>query len=482
VNDFGKPTPSAGPPDETLATTIGPQLVSCLCGLLRSIQLYDPSNQTLRRQLAVFLVLLRGLTEDEIVLVAMGEHFYANGTRIKAPLVHVALFRTLSMEWEQRGIGALRFLPGLSQDELAVFLQVFSAATSPALAQSLTQRCEELGVNHVLLVRASDLASVIREAEAADRSNEERSKAQATYHRAVRTAALMFQRTAESGRPAIRHARHIVQPIVDTILKDEFSIVGLTAIKHHDAYTYAHSVNVGVLSVAIGQRLGLQRVELARLGVAAVLHDVGKVAVDPTVLQKAGALTDAEWSAIRRHPLEGFKIIARMPMISEMTLDALRVCLEHHRNVNGGGYPTIEGRPKPSILARIVAAADCFDAMTGHRAYRARPLTGFEALGQLLGPDRERFDPFVLWALIASVGFYPAGTLLLTSGGATLLSMAPNPSDPTRPFCRVLAEHGEPRDTERAGETWQAIPAHERVLRVIAPEEFPGDVEELLAA
>jgi HD-GYP domain-containing protein (c-di-GMP phosphodiesterase class II) len=260
------------------------------------------------------------------------------------------------------------------------------------------------------------------------------------------------------------------------------AIVGLTALKDHDEYTYAHCVNVSVLSVSIGQALGLPRQALADLGVAALLHDIGKVAVPGEVLRKPAKLTPDEWGFIRRHPLEGVKMMFRMPGLSPLTLDSMRVCLEHHMNFDLTGYPEVAHEWAQATLSRIVAMADCFDAMTAHRAYHKRPRTPFEALQYLLGPARVQFDPAVLWSLVRTVGLYPAGSMLLTESNHMVLAVSPNPADLRRPYCRVLVRPDGTPVPDDAEETWDPMPADERVVRVLRPEETTIDAQELLAA
>jgi len=129
-----------------------------------------------------------------------------------------------------------------------------------------------------------------------------------------------------------------------------------------------------------------------------------------------------------------------------------------------------------------VAAADCFDAMTGYRAFRERPMTGYETLQQMARPEEKRFDPAVAWALVSAVGVCPAGTVLETKSGFRVLSIGPNPVDPRRPNCRVLLDpSGHPPVADRPV-FWQPMSEREAVVRVTAPEEHGVEVEELLAA
>jgi len=470
--------------DAAFDRSLGAQLLTRLHGLLRTIRLYDLSNQALRDQLEDMLRLVESANEGELVIVAMGQCFYLNGTRLRAEASQVAMFDALTQEFEKRQMGGVRLLDGLTADEMGAFIQLMHAFVDPRQGAAFTEAVAGAGLIHIVPVTLEELAALQQDfqdtAEEDDRS--ERARARQTYGRAVRGTRSVIMRTARTGKPPVRRVKRLVQPIVDSIMKNEYSIVGLTALRDHDEYTYAHCVNVSVLSIAMGQRLGLSRTELANLGVAALLHDIGKLTISPEVLAKPGKFTPEEWYLMQRHPIEGLKIVARMPGLSSLTLDAMEVCLEHHLDLSGGGYPSIERPHRHSTLARIVAVADCFDAMTGHRAYRERPFTGFEALQQLLGRERERFDPVVLWALIRTIGLYPAGTIMLTPSGYMVLSINPNPTDPMRPQCRVLSrpDGSMPIDTDSA--VWDPMPPDESVARVMVPEEFDFEVDRLLAA
>lgn len=463
---------------------LGTQILSRFHGLLRSARLYDLSNQALREQIDDMLGLLAHGTEGEIVVVAMGQCFYLNGTRLRAEPSQTALFETLTQAFEIRRLGGVRFLDGLGAEELGAFLQLMNAHSDPRQTPSFAETMNAAGLTHVVPVTLEELNVLSQAFEEAleEEDQSERARARQTYQRAVRGTKAAIMRTARTGKPPVRRVKRLVQPIVDSIMKNEYSIVGLTALREHDEYTYAHCVNVSVLSIAMGQRLGLSRTELADLGVAALLHDVGKITVPSSVLGKPGQLTNDEWRLMQRHPIEGLKIVARMPGLSALTLGTLQVCLQHHIARDGGGYPKIERPHRIGPLPRIVAVADCFDAMTAHRLYRQRPFTGYEALQQLLGHEREKFDPVALWALVRTIGLYPAGTIMLTPSGYMVLSMQPNPEDPSRPHCRILSRPDGSMPIESDAALWEPMPADESVARVVLPEEFDFEVDQLLAA
>jgi HD-GYP domain-containing protein (c-di-GMP phosphodiesterase class II) len=484
-----RPAPGAlraGDGDSGRLLELGPQILLRFSALIRTARTHDTSNQAFRRQVQEFMsVLLQAMEEeDEVALAAVADSFYLNGVRLKASAALLTVYHSLIEVFERRSLGGVRFLHGVTPAEMERFLQLFLAAEDPALAGRLAEAVGEASVEHVVPVPAAELDrdDLSRALEDEKDPAGERGRAKKVFWRAVLGTKRIVVRAAQSGRPDLRQAKRLVQPVVDSIMNNEYSIVGLTALKEHDEYTYAHCVNVSVLSVSMGQALGLPRQTLADVGVAALLHDIGKIAVPGDVLRKPDKLSSDEWGVMQRHPLEGVKMMFRMSGLSGLALDAMRVSLEHHMNFDLTGYPEVEHEWAQATLTRIVSVADCFDAMTAHRAYHKRPRTPFEGLQYLLGPARVQFDPAVLWSLVRTVGLYPAGSMLLTHSNHVVLAISPNPEDLRRPYCRLLVRPdgtAVPEDTE---ETWDPMPASESVQRVLRPEELQLDAQELLAA
>jgi HD-GYP domain-containing protein (c-di-GMP phosphodiesterase class II) len=473
--------------DGALESEKGPVLVQRLHGLMRGLRLYSRSNQTMLQGLAELSAVLAAIPGDETLLVCLGEYLYVNGFRLRPSPSQTGMFRAFQGELEGRGLAGIRFRAGAPVAELEAFLSLLLAHSGGKDgAEQLQKRCTEIGIGYVLPILARDLAAEPSAAEtlepAADAAQEERQRAQQVFRFAVLGTQKALTLSAQTGRPAIQQARRVVQPMVDRIMKNEYSIIGLTALKNHDEHTYVHCVNVSILSIRIGQALGLSRVELANLGVAALLHDIGKIKVPTEVLQKPGRLNAEEWAAIHRHPKEGFKLVCRLPNLSGVMLEASRVALQHHMNVDGSGYPKPAHGATMATSSRIVAVADFFDAVTAHRAYRARPMTPFEALQLVLRDERPKFDPAALWGLVQAVGCYPAGSVLATTSGHTVLSISPTASDLRRPNCRVLVYPDGTTPGTDAPELWLPMPAHDSVRRVLSPEEFGLDEELLLAA
>jgi len=471
--------------ERSLETVLGPQLVVRLHGLLRAMRIYELTNQAIRDQLADLLSLIQRVMEGEVLVVAMGSCFYVNGVRIRAHPSQMALFENLSAELDQRRLSGVRLLDGIGAEELGAFLKLVAKHEGAKAAEKIAEAALAAGIQNACPITVEELQSLgLQNAvaqEPLDRADE-RGRARQTFQNAVHGARRALLATARTGKPALRRVKRLIQPVVDTMMRNEYSIVGLTALKDHDEYTYVHCVNVSILSVAMAHALGFPRMALANLGVAALLHDLGKLEIPADVLCKPSRLDEREWELIRRHPLRGLIMVSRMPGLPSTTLDMMRVCLQHHRMMDGSGYPKSARDERPSVLSRIVALADCFDAMTAHREYRSRPYTGYEALQIVLGSEHERFDPAVRWALMKSVGLYPAGSLLQTSSGYLVISLGINPDDLRRPHCRVLARRDGTIPPDSHPELWEPMPADENVVRVVPPDEFDGEVEQLLAA
>jgi HD-GYP domain-containing protein (c-di-GMP phosphodiesterase class II) len=168
-----------------------------------------------------------------------------------------------------------------------------------------------------------------------------------------------------------------------------------------------HGSRVAIFAAPLAQHLGLTREQRRRLHIAAHLHDVGKVHVDPRVVQKPGPLTDAEWVEMRRHPLEGFRIV------EGLVHDTIaNIVVAHHERFDGSGYPFgLKGTEIP-YLARILLVADAYDAMTSDRPYQPA-LTSDMALTELHRCAGTQFDPAVVDAMVAVVPTVHAPDLTL---------------------------------------------------------------------
>ncbi|MBB3141804.1 HD-GYP domain-containing protein [Halomonas organivorans] len=215
------------------------------------------------------------------------------------------------------------------------------------------------------------------------------------------------------------------------------TLVWLTRLKHRVAYRMEHGLNVAILAMAFGQHLGYERSRLEELGLAGLLHDVGKMRLDQAVLDKPGPLSEEEFQHVQGHVLHGFAMLEHDPHLPTAVKIA---CRDYHERLDGSGYP--HGKPGRDIdeTARILAIVDTYDAITSDRVYSpARPAT--EALGILYQGRRCHFDGRLVDHFIDWIGLYPLGSLVELNNGMVGIVVAQVPDQPLRP--RVLVKLDE---------------------------------------
>jgi HD-GYP domain-containing protein (c-di-GMP phosphodiesterase class II) len=490
---------------------LGLALVPKLSAVLRVSRSYEPENQVFRQQLAQLIGVVRPLLEEhaEAVLVALDDDLYLNGVRIPVDAHGLRFHRHVFEELKRRRIAGLRLMRGITPHDLGVLFKLFRDPDVHHGAE-LLRACLAEGADHLQpVVHATtdtpdDDFEYDHEEGAAEGGSRPgpgpagagpapsaaetgaddghgpvggrptRGAARKTYANAVQGARALLMTTTLQGGMALRHAKRVVQPLVDAACSDAPVVMGLHTLTHHDETAYVHAVNVTLVAVTMGRLLELDRHELADLGVAALLHDVGKQAVAGQVRHPFDRYDENDWAAIRRHPIEGLKTIARSGAMSATTLRCMRVAFEHHMGPGPGGYPEMSQPWQTSLWSRMVSVADAFVSLQTHRSARGAGLTPYMALGMMLGPMRERFDPSLLWVLVQSVGFYPPGQLVELDDRSIAIVLAPHPEDPARPHVRVLMD---PQGVNASGEPVELhpVPGDRSIRRALPPEEYPAE-------
>jgi putative nucleotidyltransferase with HDIG domain len=190
--------------------------------------------------------------------------------------------------------------------------------------------------------------------------------------------------------PLLNESRELVEEMVNFISADMEAAASLMRLSTHDYYTYNHSVNVAVYSIAISKRvLGDEKSILIAAGLGGLLHDIGKRKVDIAIINKPDRLSPDEWNEVKKHPDYGMDLLKGLNSIPET---ARRVVHEHHENIDGSGYPqglNLEGISKH---ARVAAIADVFDALTTKRPYK-EAASAQSALEIMYGMQPGKFDP-----------------------------------------------------------------------------------------
>lgn len=220
-----------------------------------------------------------------------------------------------------------------------------------------------------------------------------------------------------------RDAAPLVEAISGSVDRHPNALISLARLKTKDRYTFLHSVAVCALMVALGRQLGLSDDEVRDAGLAGLLHDIGKIAIPPEVLNKPGALTAEEFRSVLVHPQAGYDILVGDAGMREVALD---VCLHHHERMDGTGYPHKLAGENISLFARMGAICDVYDAITSDRPYKNAWEPAY-AIQRMVDWRGGHFDPMVFNAFVKSVGIYPVGSLVRLRSGrlAVVVQHAP---------------------------------------------------------
>ena len=350
------------------------------------------------------------------------------------PLTKATLTRTDFVEMcVSKAMSTLVFRTGVTMEEVGTLVELLNerAAEKPAEHDTgLQEKLNEKGVEHIevgALVSSSEL-SLLR----GFRSPEEH-EARSRRDQALELVWETYQNLFAGKAIDYGSVELTVQGLVRGLLADRNVYRSLVDIKDYHNYTFNHVVNVAILSLLVGADLGLTAEQLTGLGVAALLHDVGKLSVPGELLRKLGGLSDEEWYIMRQHPVEGARILLDQCGYQNI---GVTVALEHHARYDLSGYPTIVPARKLHLFSRIVSLSDVYDALTSDRSYRTGMMPD-QAAGIILSARGKDFDPALMKHFIRSVGVYPRDCAVLLTNGELAIVEEPNPDDPLRPKVRL---------------------------------------------
>ena len=408
---------------------------------LRSLRLYPVENDQVQRALDDLQSAAKALLEieEELEVRMAGEFIFVSSTRLRLDLDNYASFGHVLGTLRQCGIGIVRVDVGVERREWQVFVSLLlhfaTPEANPNKLYELQQRMVQGNVTHIVV------EPPIESEEDVDDQERAKEVAKKTYERSVAVTKEVVSSVRMGRSASVKKVKRAVQSIVDQVLSNEASLVGLTTIRDYDEYTFTHSVNVCIFSVAIGRRLGLSKLQLFDLGMAALLHDVGKSRIPLDILNKTSGLSDEEWRIMQAHPWLGVLTLFGLRGYGEIPYRGMIVAYEHHMKSDLTGYPkTIRSRAL-SVFSKIVAVADGFDAATTRRAYQTTPIQPDQVLREMWTNPRRGLDPVLVKALINVLGVYPVGTCVILDSYEIAIVHSANPdlAQIHRPVVRIAA-------------------------------------------
>ncbi len=373
---------------------------------------------------------IHGKSPKFTLAISNGELFFNGHLLPNESLIYGGLIS----DFTHLGLVSLAFESKVSFEEITSFVGLTTRKRDDIVEEGGWQqalqkhRIEHIALSHV----------VVRGDEPQAGHGEEEQKAYGLHRAALEAVKTTFWEARETDSFDVDLVEGVVKLLVNAAVEKTDLLERLTAIKNLDQYTFFHSVNVAMLSVLTGIRLGLPTTVLNRLGTAAILHDVGKTHVPEELIKKPGPLSQEEWAVMQTHPVEGAKILALQTRLDPLVLT---VAAQHHVRHDLSGYPRLTGGAGQHLMSAIVAVADTYDALTSNRAYRKAMLPD-QAMKLVIEGRNTHFHPDVVKVFANMTGLFPVGTAVrLTSGELGVVCRA-NPDDLCHPVVRLVSGEG----------------------------------------
>jgi HD-GYP domain-containing protein (c-di-GMP phosphodiesterase class II) len=459
---------------------LGIQLVTQLNVLIKTSRIYERTNSALDKPVEAMLTLIKTMAHDQPVTLRLQNYFlFLGDSHLKVNAQQMAVATSIIDALNDLKIGGITFSLTVESKDLREFAALFVSLdpdnkTIDDIRKEITARGIvgiELEEQRQLHVRtATEFAGGTGSGStkgtgsgtpgntgsdgtgSADQKAQRKMNAKNGYAKVAGSVGTLTQSSREGGSISFKQAKRAIQNIIDLMVDDETAVLGLTTLRCHDQYTHHHSVNVSLLSMALGNRVGYPKVDLADLGLASLFHDVGKCAISLDILNKPGEFTSEEWEIMRTHPTEGVLALIKMRGLSDVPARMAAASFEHHMNYDFSGYPKLAAPWTQSLSSRIVTIADCYDAMTSSRVYRREPMSPSKALNLMLSKSGKSFDAVLLKLFVNCVGIIPIGSLVMleTNELAVVLKPAIDKSQAERPFVKIITDpQGNPIDDGR---------------------------------
>lgn len=417
----------------------GTALLAAMYGSVRSLQLYPPENDVVKRSLAEVRELADRTFEHEggLNVWVSGNYMFVNDLQVRLDLADYATLSAFREVFRKHGIGRVEVDPNADADDWQGFLMAL--AQEPAPGQPPLEAFQlDLAQREISLMHVGPPSPMFTGGE----GEQTVEAARRIYARSVKVARDTMEGLVLGKAIGARRAERAVLTVVDQVLQDPATMIAMLTLRDYDDHSYVHSVNVAILSVALGDYLGLTRQQLFELGFAALFHDIGKVLIPPSVLNKRGWLNDEEWRMVSQHPDFGLLMLFNAEGFEHLPYRAMLAVYEHHMKPDLSGYPRVIRRRRQGLFARIIALTEAYDAAISNYSKQFLPCSPDEAIRQLREAESGAFDGVLIRAFVNMMGIYPVGTLVILDTGEMAAVVAPNsnPKAVDRPLVRIVSD------------------------------------------
>lgn len=246
----------------------------------------------------------------------------------------------------------------------------------------------------------------------------------------------IYNRLLNGQRVVIEDINEVVDDIISTVTNDHNLLMNINKLKSRDSYTYRHMMNVAIICSFIGRGLKIPEEEVKKLTLSGLLHDIGKRVIPLEILNKPSALSKAEFEIIKRHPISSYEICKTIEGLSE---DVICSVIAHHEREDGTGYPFGLAYDKIPKVAKIIAVADVYDAITTDRIYRSKE-TSYRALSILKEESHDKLSKEIVQLFTGELIKYLLGNIVRLSNGETAQVVSIDKDKPHMPM--VITEKG----------------------------------------
>jgi putative nucleotidyltransferase with HDIG domain len=437
-------------PSETMESDLsrlGNNLVTKLHVLMKISQIYDSKNVALHQFIQESLQTINALIKKEggLSLKIVRDDLFLNEHRLRYSVEGFTSFKYLLTQWKKRLIGEVIFKEPMDETTLREFVYALMSLEE-GREENASVFTEHLANLSILSIEVNPLEVFEGEEEGMTLHKEDhREVAKKVFFETIGTIEEVITHIKGKQHADVRKLKRLAQKAVHLVMEDESILLGMTTIKNYDEYTFNHSVNVSIYSLAMGRRLGFSRKTLTELGIAALLHDIGKSKIPKETLNKPTSFDEGEWGLMKKHPLLGVEILLNLIQLGEINPRIVIGIFDHHLRRDFAGYPKLFRKKEVSLFGRIIQIADSYDAMTTPKNYKRTPYTPEQALAIMMRERGAQLDPILLKIFIGVVGIFPVGSLVLlnTRELGIVYKANPDPKWMDRPQVIIVERAGK---------------------------------------